>query len=553
LGDPPANRPKMRRGLQNTERVLAETRNHAVLPLLAAALRSGAAEIRAAAIRATLRRRDIESHNQLIRLVERLDDADRQVLRDAYRTMPHHAAPALKAAIAKGDAALCNHACQYVELCSAREMFATLVKAIEQPRKHGGAQIAATVAHLANELHHELVERAQGDHSGPDPTFARHQLLSCLEKSISHSTTTPPRELVDAFLLLAPNENETLLRVMRDVHHPCHDAIATTLASCVSQEILERLLGFLKDTGSPLAVVEAIGRRTDRAFVDFVLHELKPPSPLRVLHNMKQLRTVAWLEKGRDVLLEFDGRAQAVAVELAVASGIDREALFELLKLLVRDGLSEGRRASCQALAQFDSPAATELVMAALHDPDPAVHAAALRQLRRRRVPQALQLLVARLESPNQEIRDAARSSLAEFNFVRYRAMFDLLDDEAVRTTGALVRQVDQSAREKLAEELTSPSVSTRLRGIEMALAMDAVLDVCEQLIELARNENVAVRKEAVAALAKADGPGVVEVLYAAARDSNRSVAEAAQRSLAEHKVAGTTPNESVTIAGGGQ
>jgi hypothetical protein len=168
-----------------------------------------------------------------------------------------------------------------------------------------------------------------------------------------------------------------------------------------------------------------------------------------------------------------------------------------------------------------------------LREPDAGVQAAALRQLRARHVPNALALLVAQLDSPKLEIRDAARSSLAEFNFVRYRAMFDLLDEEAVRTTGVLVRQVDPMAKEKLLEELTAPSISTRLRGIEMALAMEATLDVCEQLIELAKHENVALRKEAVAALGEASGPRVVEALTAAAADANRSVAEAARRGLA--------------------
>ena len=63
-----------------------------------------------------------------------------------------------------------------------------------------------------------------------------------------------------------------------------------------------------------------------------------------------------------------------------------------------------------------------------------------------------------------------------------------------------------------------SPSVSTRLRGIEMAVAMEAVQDVREQLIELARHENVALRKEAIAALALATGPDVVAALEFAAR-----------------------------------
>ena len=71
-------------------------------------------------------------------------------------------------------------------------------------------------------------------------------------------------------------------------------------------------------------------------------------------------------------------------------------------------------------------------------------------------------------------------------------------------TTGVLVHKVDHSAQQKLTEELLSPSISTKLRGIEMAIAMEAADDVRQQLIELVGHENVAVRKEAVVALAHA-------------------------------------------------
>ena len=144
---------------------------------------------------------------------------------------------------------------------------------------------------------------------------------------------------------------------------------------------------------------------------------------------MKRMQPVVWLESHRENLLELDGRAQAVAVDLATASDVSREALFELLSTFMRGGMAEGRRASCQALAQFNDAKSDALVFAALDDPDAGVQAAAVRQLRPRRLPDALQRLVALLDSPSSEVRDAARSSLAEFNFIRYRAMFDLLDE----------------------------------------------------------------------------------------------------------------------------
>jgi HEAT repeat protein len=342
-----------------------------------------------------------------------------------------------------------------------------------------------------------------------------------------------PADVVDAFLLLAPPDNRVLLEIMRDARHPSHVHLTTSLACSDSHAIIQRLVAMLRDADAPSAALQAIAQRTDREFTEFLLNELKHPVPLRVVQNMRRLHSITWLEQNAEALLEMNGRAQEVAVELAVASGIDPAAKIRLLKLFLQQGLGEGRRASCQALAAFEADEATSLILTALRDPDGAVQAAAVRQLRPRRIPNALQLLVERLESPFAEVRDAAKSSLAEFNFTRYRAMFDLLDEQAVRTTGVLVRQVDPTARQQLVEDLSSPSTTTRLRAIEMAVAMSAVDDVRESLISMTVHENAAVRKEAVIALVHAKGPGAMEAVKRATADKIRSVADAARQTLA--------------------
>jgi NACalpha-BTF3-like transcription factor len=142
------------------------------------------------------------------------------------------------------------------------------------------------------------------------------------------------------------------------------------------------------------------------------------------------------------------------------------------------------------------------------------------------------------LDAPSPEVRDAARSSLAEFNFTRYRTMFDLLDEQSARTTGVLVHKVDHSVQQKLAEELGSPSITTKIRGIEMAVAMEATNDVSQQLIDLAGHENLAVRKEAITALANCRGDLVIATLKLAAADSNHTIAEAAKQSLLKRQSA---------------
>jgi HEAT repeat protein len=505
-----------------------------VVPVIAAGLRSTNGDVRAAIIRAAVRRHDAATHTQLLRHFAEMSDADRAVVGETHRAMPHHAAPVLRKAILKGDAKLCPAACAIISAAGDFEMFPTLLKAAENEKHHSPADVLASIDRLSDLVYEQMAQWASGARDGlHDPSFARHQMLAALEQSLGRYGHHRRTEILDAFLLLAPIDNRTFLRILRDPNHVCHAATVKALATSEDSGIMERLVELLRDTDAPPAALDVIARRGDEQFLNILLHELKHPTPVRVLANMQRLHRIIWLEANCRQLLDLDGRAQAVAVDLAMASGISDEARFELLALLVSDGLSEGRRASCRALARFDGTKADELVLAALDDPDAGVEAAALRQLRPRRLPDALKLLVGRLDAPSAEVREAARSSLAEFNFVRYRSMFDLLDAEAVRTTGRLVHKIDVDAVKQLQEELTSPSLTARLRAIEMAIAMAATDNVQPQLIELVRHENAAVRKEACLALGQCHGSRTKTALEAATRDPNASVAAAAQQGIA--------------------
>ncbi len=528
-------------GIGRTCQVLAGTRNRAVLPLLLAGLQSSRSDVRAAAIRAAIRRHDSATHTQLIRQFAALAEVDQVVLCGAHCAMPHHAAPALRNAVLNGDTTLCKNACRIISLSGDFELFPILVKAAENKLHRHRDKVATTIFELAARVVHDLAHGADNRSGHRDPSFARHQLLVSLEQSVLRFEHHHRKEILDAFLLLAPIDNATLLKILRDSHHPSHPALVAELTSTEDAGIIERLVEILRDTDAPAAALKIIARRSDQRFLNVLLNGLKHPAPLRVLHNMKRLNRVSWLEEQRGLLLDLDGRAQAIAVELAMASELDRNSVFDLLAFLLQNGLGEARRASCKALAKFESSQADELVANALGDPDAGVQAAAVRQLRARRLPDALQRLVALLDSRSPEVRDAARSSLAEFNFTRYRTMFDLLDEQSARTTGVLVHKVDPSAGHKLIEELASPSITSKLRGIEMAIAMEATNDVRQLLIELVGHENVAVRKEAVAALAHCRDEQAVAILEVAANDPIHSIAEAAQQCLAQLRLNGSS------------
>jgi hypothetical protein len=505
-----------------------------VVPLIVAGMRSSSDDVRAAVIRAALRRHDVATHTQLIKHYSDLNPADQLVLCKAHRQMPHHAAPVLRRAIVEGDATMCTNACNIIQASGEFEMLLTLLRAAENPNHRHSSAVLSAITGLTDALCQQIAEWSTGPSPrAQDPSFARHHVLMALEESLARYASHELFAILDAFLLLAPIENDTFLQILRDEHHACHADTIRALSTSQDIGVMKRLVELLRDTETPQAVLEIIANRGDDAFVRILLHELKHPVPVRVLHNMKRMSRVAWLENRRDLILEFDGRTQTVAVDLASASNLSSDAQLEFFATVFRAGLADGRRASCLAVARFHNAKADALIRAALDDPDAGVQAAAIRQLRTRKIPDALQRLVRLLDAPAAEVRDAARTSLAEFNFIRYKAMFDLLDREAARTTGRLVHKVDETAIHKLQEELNSPAISARLRAIEMAIAMAATDDVEPNLIDLAQHENVALRKEAILALGHNRRAESIRTLERASLDPNGTIAEAARTSLA--------------------
>ncbi|MCC7474727.1 MAG: HEAT repeat domain-containing protein [Pirellulales bacterium] len=531
----------MSAGLQATSQVIATSCNRSVLALIERGLCSSDPSVRTSVLRAALGRHDLETHSLLIQCYGEWDATDRAIYCDALRQVPQRAAPALRRALLgpTGEgSSLRERACSIIVATRDYDQLSALLQVIESSEaSHGLETVRAAIVGLVGELRQSLAEWENGMRTGAlDPSASHRKVLHALEAHLAGRPRGVLPEVLHAFVTLAPFENPVLQQVLSDEAHPLHAATLAILRQSSDSSIFERLVMQMRDANAPMAVLQVIANRNDLPFLKQLLHGLRHPVPLRVLYNMQRLDQVAWLEEKRELLLEVDGRAQAAAIELASASNLDRAALFELLAMLLKEGLAEGRRASCQALAAFSGSAADALIRAALDDPDASVKSAAIRQLRARRLPEALEKLAEYLESTVPEIRDAARSSLAEFSFARFRAMFDLLGEAEARATGHLVRKIDHTASQKLIEELHASSIMSRLRGIEMAVAMAATDDLQPQLIELARHENDAIRREAILALghsARAEGESV---LAAASRDPNRGVAEAARQSLLQRR-----------------
>ena len=212
---------------------------------------------------------------------------------------------------------------------------------------------------------------------------------------------------------------------------------------------------------------------------------------------------------------------------------------------ILRHGKVAGRRAAAKALVAFQGASANNLALKSLADDDAEVRATIALQLRDRGVPGAINRLIALLDSSHQVEREAAHASLEEFRFGHFSSNFDSLTEEARRSTGPLVRRIDPQSLVELRLELDAPTRSRRKRGLEMAVAMDAVAILHDAVVALLKDEDQFLRVEAVRALASCDSARTRQVLREALLDSHPLVVEAAEGVLAKLAAATAAAAES--------
>lgn len=509
---------------------LAHTRNQAAVPVLASALASTRLEIRLGAIHGLVVRRNPEGHSQILARFPTFYDEELAELQTSVIRSQHKMLATLRDVLLSDDQRLCDTACRVILMGRVYQMIPTLVDVAEDPHHRHSQQALATLVQLASLLHQESF--ARGEEKTCEPGIIRRQIMPALELSLTKFSEHRRLEVIDAFLLVVPPNNETLMKILRERSHPCHRPVLDSLGTSALVPILDLLTRLLHDAEIPVAALKTIGDRLDRKFLDYLLHNVGWPVSLRVLDNFRKLNKVRWLEDQRDVLLELDGRAQRVAIEVAKSGCVARQTYWSLLKFLLQQGEPEGRRAACESLADFRDRQTDQLIAHTLNDHDPRVQAAAARQLRERGFHDAMERLVLLLDHRAPEVRDAARSSLAEFNYSRYRSIYDSIDDESRQKIGRLVGKVDPTAVSRLSEDLASPALSTKMRALDMVQAMQAADEVFDRLAQLVSDPDVGVRAEAVAALGFCQREDAIPLLYEVERDVSLSVREAAHRSI---------------------
>ncbi len=513
-------------GLAKTFEVLCHTENEAAVRALIPALDSPCAAIRDRALEALLRRRSPAGHRKILARLHTFDNAWRQMIAESRSRL----VPALREAIVAADRQLCINACHAAVWLRQYDLAIAMVAGLEDPEHPNAVVLGDGLLELAELLCEELCgPRPRADEG--DTQFVRRRVVEALGTAVARFSKHRRREIVEAFVLLTYRDEAVLRHVLQDPYHAAFIALVDSLSKSPHEAAIGLLLSFLDDSRPPSAAISILSKRSDLKFVQRLLQKVGPAPEGPVARNLKKIEMLPWVENAT-ILDALNGPEQAAAVRLAMESGIARGQAYALVERVLQRGKPAGRRAAAEALDQFRGVDANLAALAALDDEDPEVQARILVQLRNRGIPGALVRLVEMIDSPHAVVREAARECLEEFNFPRFLASFDLLDDEVRASTGELVKKVDAQTVPLLRAELESLVRSRRLRGLAVARALKLVREVEGAVVALLQDEDHLVRAEAAATLGESSSEKAREALAEALHDRSLAVREAARKSL---------------------
>jgi len=517
----------MSKGLATTLRLLSKTKNEAAVGLLIPALDSAHPAIGEGALAALLDRHSEAGQKEIVRRLHTLNERWEAIIEGNHAHLSH----ALRDAVLATQPQLCANGCRGALWFHEYDLLPALINAAEDESNPNRELVATTLLRLAELLYEELAS-PRDYRNRRDPQLVRQHVLGNLEQSVPRYQKHKLAAVIEAFLLLVHRDNVLLKQILMDPLHASYLPIIDVLTHSSRGGVIRLVLSFLDDPAAPSSAITLLAHRSDSRFVECLARKIGSEPSVAAAANLKKIENIAWLQSEPVILDKLDDAAQHGAMQLALRSAMSRKSVLRMIEWLMQHGKPGGRRAAAAALAQFNGAEANALCLKSLSDADPHVQADAVRQLRQRGIPGALARLIELLESPHALVRAAVRESLSEFNFKRFLAAFDVLEDEVRRSTGVMVRKIDSEALPQIQEELTAKSRTRRLRAIAAAVAMGAIGDLEGPLLDRLSDEDHLVRAEVARALAGCNTSAVRQALAQAGGDRSVIVQEAAEQSL---------------------
>jgi HEAT repeat protein len=513
--------------LNATFQFLAKTENEAAVDVLIAGLDGADHTTRDLALRAVLDRHSPAGHYEVFRRLRTLDARCRQIISGR----PDRLARVVRGALQSRESEVSTAACEAVLSFRLYDAMPALVAVLDNLDSPNLALAAQTILQLTELFYGELCAPEE-QAKRRDWDTPRRRITTVLEDAVRKFGKHQRREPVEAFLLIAKQQNAVLRQILHRPEEIARPAVLEILSTSVRGGVIRLLLSFLEDPQVPQAVRSVLAQRSDVKFVKNLLQAVGCKASKNVQEMLSRIDSLAWAEPGHEVLQELDDAGQTAAVQLLMATSIKQSSLLKVLGHLLLEGAVGGRRAAAEAMAGFQGPEADALAVKALNDKDPVVRAHLARQLRPRNIPGAMALLIRMVDTPHEEVRQALRESLPEFTVRHLVTNIESLPEEWINTVGSLVRKIEVEAEAMLHKELTCLSPVRRRRAVQAAGAMGLIHELEQTVIGLLSDEDHRVRIEAAKALANCGTRPTWEALRDALLDRSVIVQEAAEQSL---------------------
>jgi HEAT repeat protein len=515
-------------GLSATFEFLAKTPNAAAVDVLIAALDCSHRPTRDSALSAVMDRLEPRGHHEVFRRLPKLDKQARAIVSRRGERLLRVVDSALKDPRSQPPTVAC-HAILAFRMYDASE---ALTSILADPRHPTTMLAAKTLLLLAERFYAQLRGAEEKASKHRDMDTLRRRMITTLEEAVRKYRHHRQRDVVEALLIVVKHQNVTLRTVLQRADESGHRPIVDVLSNSQRGGVIRLLLSFLEDPKMPRIVARILSSRCDSKFVKNLLRATGPKPSRSVAESLARLDSIAWARPGHEVLAKLDDEEQHAAVQLLLASHVDRQEVLEVIGYLLSDGKPGGRRAAASALARFEGPRADALTVQALNDDDPEVQSHILKQLRPRKIPGALSLLFRMVGSTREQVCQALREAMPEFSFQQFMGTFDSMPEQLQIIGGHLVKQIDPKAKEKLTAEMETLSPVRRRRAVQAAAVMGLVRDMEETVVGLLADDDHMVRVVAAKALADCESMMSWEALRDALLDRSFIVQEAAEKSL---------------------
>jgi len=331
--------------LEKTFDILAGTKNSSAVGVLVSVLDSADEALQALAVGALFARGPTHGIVEIVRRHQALARPARElVAKNAARL-----GRGLRDALVSADSLLRANSLEMVRQFEVFSELPTLVRLLEEQAIREREAIEATLFALVNRLYEHM--QFGTDHDEPsgflrDSQRIRHQMLATLESSCHRFHVHRSRPVVEGLLVLSDPDNTYLKKLFQECSDEVRGVAVELLNSSKHPGVLSLIVASLGQNYPLPAAFSAFERRTDPEFICHLLRHWPHKLTAFQLKNLKELRTVAWLEPSQNHLDLVPAAWHSNLVALLMMTGLSEPQKLEVLEWMVRFGSPEGRLAA---------------------------------------------------------------------------------------------------------------------------------------------------------------------------------------------------------------